>query len=420
MSPAMASENRRQGLAGKSLIRSVELRNILSYGPTTEPLELGPLNVLIGPNASGKSNLLHSLSLLREAPNDIGQYVLKTGGIEEWLWKGFERSGPAEIEIVINRNPINPRSNTMIKYRLSFGEHFLGDEVYIVDEGVWYAPTEPTESPWRSVYAYNRGRPLVAARMRGQPYEEREDVNLETSDFSIGKSILAQLLDAYSYPEIFAVRNALSGIRTYGKFNVGPLSPLRLPQPAVDSHRHLDEDGSNLSLVLNALEKQPPILKDVKRRLQEFSPKILDIRTEISGGTIQTVFHEEGLGRSVPSIRMSDGSLHYLCLLATLCHPNPPPLICIEEPEEGLHPDIIPEVAKLLQEASQRTQLIVTTHSDILVDALSNTPETIIVTERGENGTVFQRLDKNELKVWLEKYSLGELWTSGHIGGNRW
>ena len=56
----------------------------------------------------------------------------------------------------------------------------------------------------------------------------------------------------------------------------------------------------------------------------------------------------------------------------------------------------------------------------ILVDALSDTPEAIIVTERGENGTEFQRLDKNDLTVWLEKYSLGELWTRGHIGGNRW
>ena len=105
----------------------------------------------------------------------------------------------------------------------------------------------------------------------------------------------------------------------------------------------------------------------------------------------------------------------------SLCHPDPPPVICLEEPELGLHPDIIPEVAKLLVEASTRTQLFVTTHSDILVDALSDTPEAVIVCEKSDGATQLQRLDApEEFKPWLEKYRLGELWTSGHIGGNRW
>jgi len=78
-------------------------------------------------------------------------------------------------------------------------------------------------------------------------------------------------------------------------------------------------------------------------------------------------------------MRLSDGTLRYLCLLTILCHPAPPPLICIEEPELGLHPDILPEVAKMLVDAASRTQLIVTTHSDILVDCLSDHPEAIVV-----------------------------------------
>ncbi len=81
---------------------------------------------------------------------------------------------------------------------------------------------------------------------------------------------------------------------------------------------------------------------------------------------------------------------------------------------------MIPELAKLLVEASTRSQLFVTTHSDILVDALSDTPEAVIVCEKSEGATQLQRLNAEELKPWLEKYRLGELWTSGHIGGNRW
>ena len=117
---------------------------------------------------------------------------------------------------------------------------------------------------------------------------------------------------------------------------------------------------------------------------------------------------------------MSDGTLRYLCLLAILCHPNPPPLVCLEEPELGLHPDILPKLADLLREASERCQLIVTTHSDTLVDALTDTPESVVICEKESGQTRMKRLDKEELSHWLEKYRLGELWSSGEIGGNRW
>ena len=110
----------------------------------------------------------------------------------------------------------------------------------------------------------------------------------------------------------------------------------------------------------------------------------------------------------------------YLCLLAILLHPDPPPLIAIEEPELGLHPDIIPQVAKLLVAASERTQLVVTTHSDVLVDALTRQPDSVIVCEKVDGESQFRRLDADQLKDWLEKYTLGQLWSMGEIGGNRW
>ena len=107
-------------------------------------------------------------------------------------------------------------------------------------------------------------------------------------------------------------------------------------------------------------------------------------------------------------------------MLAILLHPNPAPLVCIEEPELGLHPDVIPTIANLLKEASERCQLIVTTHSDVLVDALTDQPEAVIIASRGPTGTVLERLSAEKLKPWLEKYRLGQLWTRGEIGGTRW
>ena len=131
------------------------------------------------------------------------------------------------------------------------------------------------------------------------------------------------------------------------------------------------------------------------------------------------MFFSEG-DFSVPATRLSDGTLRYLCLLAILCDPDPPPLICIEEPELGLHPDILPKLADLLVLTSQRTQLIVTTHSDILVDAMTDCPEVVVVCEKHERKTEMHRLKKEELTSWLAKYRLGQLWTRGQIGGTRW
>ena len=120
-------------------------------------------------------------------------------------------------------------------------------------------------------------------------------------------------------------------------------------------------------------------------------------------------------------LRLSDGTLKFLCLLAVLLGTEPPPLICIEEPEVGLHPEAIQIVAEALVDASERTQLIVTTHSEALVDALSESPEDVLVTERDfDNGTQFRRLERKQLALWLERYSLGGLWRKGELGGNRW
>ena len=104
--------------------------------------------------------------------------------------------------------------------------------------------------------------------------------------------------------------------------------------------------------------------------------------------TVQLFFHEGRLREaSTFAPRLSDGSLRYLCLLAVLCHPTPPSIICIEEPETGLHPDIISKVADLLVEASQRSQIFVTTHSDVLVDALTDIPDAVVVCEKVDGAT---------------------------------
>jgi predicted ATPase len=189
-------------------------------------------------------------------------------------------------------------------------------------------------------------------------------------------------------------------------------------QKADTRNDRLEEDFSNLGLFLSRLRKTPKAKTAILDGLKDLYEGVHDFEPVVEGGTVQVFFSEGDF--SIPATRLSDGTLRYLCLLAILCDPQPPPLICIEEPELGLRPDMLPKLADLLVLASQRAQLIVTTHSDILVDTMTDRPEVMVVCEKRDGKTEMQQLRQEDLKGWLEKYRLGELWTRGQIGGTRW
>jgi len=143
------------------------------------------------------------------------------------------------------------------------------------------------------------------------------------------------------------------------------------------------------------------------------------LSTQVQGGTILLYLTEAGLRSPISATRLSDGTIRWLMLLAILVDPDPPPLLCMEEPETGLHPDIVVDLAQLLREAATRSQLIMTTHSDTLVDALTKEPESVVVCEKTDAKTTLRRLDREQLKEWLKVYTLGPLWRRNMFGGVR-
>ena len=387
------------------LIHRLRLSNLLSFGPDAEEVELRPLNVLIGPNGSGKSNLIEAISLFKAAPQDLVEPIREGGGIGAWIWKGKAASQTARIEAIIE----NPKGNQALRYALTFAQ--AGQRFELSDERIENEQAYPDQENPYFYFGYRNGQPYLNQKGIGQRQLLREDVNPE-------QSILSQRRDPDSYPEITYLGDALRKIRLYREWSFGRSTPPRLPQPADLPNDFLAEDGRNLGLVLNHLRTKPSAKKALLEALRELNEGIDDFDTLIEGGTVQ-LFVQEG-NISIPATRLSDGTLRYLCLLAIVCHPNPPPLVCIEEPELGLHPDILPPLAKLLLEASERCQLIVTTHSEVLVDALTDSPESILVCEKPKDRTEMRRLERKDLAAWLERYRLGELWRSGELGGNRW
>jgi predicted ATPase len=385
------------------LIKHLKVSGLLSFGPNGIDIPLGKLNVLIGPNGSGKSNLLEVLALLQAAPTNLPHPVKEMGGVREWLWKGSKKTWEARIEAIVENPGFQP-----LRHVMSIADH--GGHFEVVDELI------ENEFPYERkieayfFYRFQRGNPVLKDLKDHERSLKRENVKPD-------QSILSQVRDPEQYPALTWLQEQYEQMRLYRYWCFGPTAPLRREQSTHGRSDFLADGGENLPLVLSKI--RPRVKSDFLSSLSKLYEGVEDIQLTIDGGNVLLFLAETG-GREIPATRLSDGTLRYLCLLSILLHPEPPPLVAIEEPELGLHPDIIPHIADLMVQASERTQLVVTTHSRILVDALTENPASVIVCDKKEGESQFRRLDSSELSEWLKKYTLGDLWSMGELGGNRW
>ena len=381
-------------------IRTLRLSGLLSFAPESAPLDLRDLNVLIGPNGSGKSNLIGAIELLASMPRDLAARIRDGGGAREWLWKG-DRGDPAEIDAVLTGAP----TGRPLRYRLQFDA--VRSRVEVTDEAIEELEPSPGRPPF--YYRFQQGNPVINLA-DGPRHLQRENLRPD-------QSILAQRKDPDLYPEVTWVGERLAAFHTFREWSFGRTVALREPQAADLPVDRLLPDSRNLALVFNQFEhdRGGERLNDLLRR---FYPRFERLSTRISGGTVQFYLHEQGFRAPIPATRLSAGTIRFIALTAALLAHDPPPLLCIEEPELGLHPDALPLLGELLVEASARTQLIVTTHSDALVSALTNHVDAVVACERLGEGTVLRRLDPNDLSAWLDDYLLGDLWRMGELGAN--
>src|SRR5258707_1115267 len=184
-------------MQGEKLLQSIRLKNLLSYGSEGETLELEPLNVLIGPNASGKSNLIEAVSVLAAAPRDIKTPILEGGGVSEWIWKG-EANGAikAEIEVCLHY--------PSFRYRLEFMAQ--SSQLRILTESL-ENEVGPGPEPY-SYYSFAGGKASIKTLIPGGG----ERIDRELSGINLEQSFLSQRKDADLYPEATSVGSAFSKI----------------------------------------------------------------------------------------------------------------------------------------------------------------------------------------------------------------
>jgi predicted ATPase len=385
-------------------------------------LNLSPLSVFIGPNSGGKSNFLDLMSLMAEAgQGHLADGIAARGGAG-CLTFGFSFYGKILVELRFQGKsladafpPLAPMTGQ--------GEHpnvlfKLGLESRPHTSRVWIEEVTEERTPQRPhpVLVMRRDSDAcifrsLATDQAGET-EERKDLEWDS------ELAIFQVRDLKKYPTPYKLLSQFQQWVLYRDVDVGSEAPIRLPGLVRPDFR-LSADGANLSSVLNSIQGlHPETWEEIVELLQTAYPDFQRITFAPEGGDGKVVlrwwerpYEKQGVSANL----LSDGTLKLLCLIAILMNPLPPPLICIDEPEIGLHPDWIELVAELMQSAAARTQLIVATHSPQIVAKLD--PEQVIVTEKQEGETSLRRLERRDLEKWLKDFNLSDLWLAGHFGG---
>ncbi len=373
--------------------------------------ELKPLNVLIGPNGCGKTNFIDFFKFLREAANDdMNEAYLRRGGGSAFVFKGKHEPSATLLG-----------EDESLKAGLNFHPLWAGnlpDIKGMYSLSLWPFPASllPNQEKFEGI---SGDKITLSVQTELGLMLNPEARSLEISAKSV---VRVPPLPLQKEREVFSwIGETIRNWASYDPIDTGPGSAVRNPDLA-RSGINLRADGSNLTSVLHnmqSLSEGEEAYQRIEEVLQQVFPgfKRLSFPAEGGEGRLLLSWKEAPFEKDGFSITfLSDGTIRFLCLLAIFLCPAPPPLILIEEPELGLHPDMLLYLAALAQEASDRTQIIMTTHSPELVSALEL--EDVVVVEKVDGTTEMRRLsDRPTLAAWLKDFSLGELWQMGEIGG---
>lgn len=364
-------------------------------------LEMRPLNILIGANGSGKSNLIQFFEMMSEAADgNLETFIRERIGIEELLWKGDD-TYHSLIEVRF-KNELNKSINADYGYRVVL--RIRNYRVSIEEE---------------SLHSKEKTYLLTNDRMAKITDDENEVMIPFNDYYDQSELFVSQFRDPTRFQFLNVARVQLRDWSVYGALGQKQFDAIYMARPLEPSFPlKLDHEYKRFVSVLYAFANEAryeSAQEELDYVLSSAFPdfKKLDIRNMAAGRV--ALYWRTKQGWQIPASSLSDGILRFLGLAVLLLLPDPPPLIAIDEPEIGLHPRLLPLLAALMKDASKRTQLIVTTHSPQLINAESIEVDDVVVTHMEEGATHFERLKADELKLWLERYTLGNLWMMGKL-----
>lgn len=353
-------------------------------------IELRQINVLIGSNGSGKSNLLRLFELLRAVADDsLTDYVVRAGGADALLHYGRKNTNSIEIEVYFR--PQGTRRPLFNIYSCSLIPS-AQDTLLIGTERIGLHDRQQYPQPYWVTYTHGG----VQSTLRR----------------------VASSTDRRLRGIAYYVLRCLNSYKVYHFHDTSEAAPVK-QRVYYGDNLSLHADGGNLAAVLLRLQQEYPeryqqLTEIIRLALPFFGDFVLE---PLEHERTLLRWRERGRDAVFSPHAFSDGSLRYICLMSLLHLPADwlPSTILLDEPELGLHPQAIRLLSAALRSAATETQVIVSTQSPLLLDNFA--PEEIIVVERGEEGSTFRRLVRDPLEVWLEDYSMGELWEKNLVGG---
>lgn len=365
-------------------------------------LEMKPFMVFIGPNNAGKSNIFDCLRFLSDsarAGRDWQQIIDRKGGFKQIVYNG-NTSDKILIELqgLVKVN----NKDRYYKYFVKFvGERFSGgrniNEIFTLME----------DSEKRMLEFPAEKDKVIVTDENGK----------QTSSMNVGGDQL--YISYFTDPTYYPILGHFSQeVQNWAFFHLLP--PLMREPTEVLNEFQLKALGENISTMLHTLQSEnPQQFKEIEKILKEAVPELEELTTGLTKQKPSLTYiriREKHLKTSIPVWNMSDGTIRLLGYLATIYSPVMPPLICIEEPENYVHPRLLELIVDLIKTISQKTQVLVTTHSPYLIDFLQ--PEDLFIVEKKKGQTVVNKAeDKKGIKEALRKLGLGEMWYAGSLGG---
>lgn len=349
-------------------------------------LQLSQLNVLVGANGSGKSNLISFFEFLSFLTNKtLGVYVSNKGGADILLHAGKEIANQIACEINFRIFRLNtPNESDFDGYKMTLN-HSETNALYFSDEQTYfrYGNRGDSQIEWHSLYNTSSETRLSS--------DNRSNQTTQT--------ILA----------------AMKNWKFFHFHDTSFRAKMKFPSDLNDAG-YLRTNGENIAAFLYNIElKHNEVFEQICETIRLVAPFFERFVLEPDENNRVVLKWCDEYGHIMMPSQFSDGTIRFICLVALLLQPSPPDFICMDEPELGLHPYAIEILTSLIKECSTKSQLLISSQSPSLLDFFE--PNNIIVSEHQNGESSFCRLDNESLKHWMEEFSLGEAWKSNAFGG---
>jgi len=360
-------------------------------------LSMKPFSVLIGTNGSGKTSFLEVLSLLSASCNaQMSARISDLGGIGDILTR--DKATAIELEV---SSPT--QGQQLLNYDLRLEPR--GQGYWIQREALTQERGQPT--PFKHIDAEN-------GNVR---YFDTRGSKLVRPDWPLNvfETALSQVPKMFREPE--ELRQTLAGTAFYASLNVGPRSPVRLPQQMRPASLPGSQGEDLVPCLYSLRENEPDHFEVLEDTLASAFPDFERLAfPPAAAGMLSMTWKDKNYSRPMYMHQLSEGTLRFLWLATLLGSRDLPPITLLDEPEVSLHPELQSLLVKLMREASSRSQIIVATHSDRLVRFL--TPEELLVVETADGSAKLTWADTMQIDDWLADYSLDELWRTKHLGAS--